>query len=255
MLVGCAREGLTGTVGLQLDAPVVPIAQGIEVARMGWGPFRQICQQTEVAESNSRLGAQRFNETICVNFSAIEQADDQWRVELSGFNRPAEKLFIVFYRSNAGEIRNAEVIGEGLMRLDSTQRAQIQDHVRTTIQNIGYSRRVFTQGSMYRRDVPPFIGVGPWELWCTISGRSTIDRRDVLVSDCTGRLSIAVEDKENGSIFFGRSPVNGMIAVDIITGIIVGTKFEGKISGNVVDAARGTRREHSMDFHITSRVR
>lgn len=220
--------------GFVLDGPVVPLAAPLEIATVGWGPFRRLC--VEFSYSNGMPPSAE----PCLIVTEARESDGIWTlsVQSSRPGRPPE-YSLVTTRDGNGRFGAVEIVPPPTQRMTPRQLMAVSEVLRDNLQSHALPRGIVTPGMPFTVPVPLSIrvlgiSVADGGFVCDAEGVSSIGGRQVLVAACVAR----------GSRHAAGSPplratMAGRFAIDVETGLILrhGYAYLATVEGEV----RGTR--------------
>jgi hypothetical protein len=207
---------------IALDGPVVPLAAPVEVATVGWGPFRRLCvsqvmlRPTDGAEVPSAPSS-------CFTIEQAQADGDRWRLSLRAeMSGRGPDIPIAVTRDATGRFGPVTItVPDGVPPIPPAQSARLHALMQTALQAHGLERTAIEPGRRFIIPLPLGAVDGDMRVEdggfaCTPEGEAAVRGRRVVIAACTTRAS--------GEISPGRSmhiAAAGRFAIDVETGMVV----------------------------------
>jgi hypothetical protein len=209
---------------LPLDGPVRPLVEPISIATCAWGPFSRLHMEGMVGPYKYAVSTGAFE--------ATEAPEGQVRIATVLhvlLPRAVASVDIVIVRDDSGVTMSTDIHEQADLPLDPATRQLLHQQLSQPIGGF-LSRRTFRAGDVFdlsARNVHGDVSNG-LALVGQIVGQSEHLGRPVLVATCYGAHGIS-DSAWNGCI-----RVDGNLAIDIETGVVLISCLDGYIFGSSI---------------------
>lgn len=251
-LTACASDVRLRQPPLPTEGSVAPLTASIEVARVGWGPFNQSCQ--EMAGEERGLGSSPlYQPRTCILLNATPSPSGKWRVTTQQVSSPHGPIAIGFSRDERGSISDFALFGQGLTNVDPVRRQQVEAVLRDAMSNLGLQRRTIAPGSTFALRGPPNFGLfSQVAFTCVVRGTAPVRHRLAVIGDCAGTTALSGSIPPSARSFAGTLTYSGQAAVDIETGLIVANSIGLTMAGVVSDKDTGRQGQTTLNLRMVN---
>lgn len=207
---------------IALDGPATPLTAPIEVATVGWGPFRRLCVAQVMLRPTDGTEVPTAPSS-CFTVEEAQQDGDRWRLSLRAeMSGRGPDIPITVTRDATGRFGPVSItVPDGVPPIPPAQSARLHALMQTALQAHGLERITIQPTGRFVIPLPLGAMDGDMRVEdggfaCTPEGEGTVRGRRIILAACATRAA--------GDISPGRTmriTVAGRFAIDVGTGMVL----------------------------------